>query len=232
MNNTDVPAFDSHALLAIWHDVEASHADEYLRWHTFEHLPERLSLPGFRRARRYKRNAGWGPEFLCLVDTSSLSAFSSKQYLDRVNAPTAWTRSMMPRYSNVSRVLCLSLLDVGGGTSPVLCCIRFNMLNEDPSSSLPTKFLQEMVQLHVDQHVTHIQVCVTDAALSARGSEESRLRGSDRVRDQNFLILLAGISPVELENASELVIALLTELAKDIAIAYYDFSYASTASTT
>ena len=39
--------------LAIWDDVVAAGEAEWLRWHTREHMPERIGVPGFLGGRRY-----------------------------------------------------------------------------------------------------------------------------------------------------------------------------------
>ncbi len=39
--------------LAIWHDIRAEGEPEYNLWHTREHMPERLGVPGFESGRRY-----------------------------------------------------------------------------------------------------------------------------------------------------------------------------------
>ena len=35
------------AFLAMWHDIEPASWNDYMEWHTREHMPERLSIPGF-----------------------------------------------------------------------------------------------------------------------------------------------------------------------------------------
>ena len=39
------------AFLALWNDVASGREAEYERWHTFEHVPERVAVPGMRGAR-------------------------------------------------------------------------------------------------------------------------------------------------------------------------------------
>ena len=41
------------AFLALWNDIEPQRRTEYDAWHTFEHVPERVGIPGFIRGRRY-----------------------------------------------------------------------------------------------------------------------------------------------------------------------------------
>jgi hypothetical protein len=45
------------AILALWNDYPSGLAEEYEAWHTFEHVPERLTVPGMRAARRYVSSA-------------------------------------------------------------------------------------------------------------------------------------------------------------------------------
>ena len=47
-----MPLLGSAAMLLAF-DVEATAVDEHDRWHTQEHLPERLSIPGFLRGTRW-----------------------------------------------------------------------------------------------------------------------------------------------------------------------------------
>ena len=42
-----------HALLAFSHDVTPGSEPDWTEWHDREHIPERLSIPGFLRLRRY-----------------------------------------------------------------------------------------------------------------------------------------------------------------------------------
>jgi hypothetical protein len=88
------------AALLGWYDItpgaEAEHHDWYLR----EHIPERLALPGFRAARRYRRDepaaTGALPTWFTLYETDDLSALASPQYLARLDEPTPLTRRLAP----------------------------------------------------------------------------------------------------------------------------------------
>lgn len=39
--------------LPIWFELAEGVEREFDRWHTIEHMPERLGIPGFLRGRRY-----------------------------------------------------------------------------------------------------------------------------------------------------------------------------------
>ena len=46
-------ALAGRAFLAMWHDIAEAGDAEYNAWHTRQHMPERLGVPGFRVGRRY-----------------------------------------------------------------------------------------------------------------------------------------------------------------------------------
>ncbi|GIR54406.1 MAG: hypothetical protein CM15mP62_18770 [Rhodospirillaceae bacterium] len=41
-------------VLAIWNDCAVGSEETYEKWYQTEHLPERLSIPGFKNGRRYQ----------------------------------------------------------------------------------------------------------------------------------------------------------------------------------
>ena len=47
---------------AIWHDIDAANEADYHHWHCHEHIPERVSVPGFLRGRRFAPVSG-SPRF-------------------------------------------------------------------------------------------------------------------------------------------------------------------------
>ena len=44
---------NGNAFLALWNDIAPAREADYARWHTQEHVPERVAATGFRGARRY-----------------------------------------------------------------------------------------------------------------------------------------------------------------------------------
>ena len=80
-------------VLAIWNDCAQGHEAAYESWYMREHLPERLSLPGFRRGRRYSAIRP-GPEFFTYYETDTPEVLATADYLDRVEDPTPMTQRM------------------------------------------------------------------------------------------------------------------------------------------
>lgn len=79
-------------VLVNWVRPTPDGASEFDRWHVKEHIPERLGIPGFTRARRYKSHGdGNPPETLVMYDAESVDVFASDAYVERLNEPTPWT---------------------------------------------------------------------------------------------------------------------------------------------
>ncbi|NWG26785.1 MAG: hypothetical protein HXY30_20595 [Pseudorhodoplanes sp.] len=93
-------------VLAIWNDIRTGREGEFEAWYKNEHFPERLSVPGFRLGRRYEAVAG-EPRYFCYYITDTPETLTSAAYLERLNNPTALTRTMMTEaFANMNRTLC------------------------------------------------------------------------------------------------------------------------------
>lgn len=91
------------AMLALWNDYPAEHAEEYAFWHTFEHVPERLTVPGMRAARRYV-SASQPETYFTLYELENLSVIEHPAYFDLVRNPTPWSLKMRRHFSRVLRI--------------------------------------------------------------------------------------------------------------------------------
>lgn len=91
------------ALLAIWSDVPPEQETDYLHWLTREHTAERLGIPGFEAVRVFRAALPGVCRFLILYDLASPAVLTSPAYLARLNAPTPWSRRIMPLLRNFAR---------------------------------------------------------------------------------------------------------------------------------
>jgi len=112
------------AFVAIWHDIVAEGQAEFQAWHTREHMPERLSVTGFLRGRRYRAEDG-APEYFNLYEVQTAAVLTSAEYLSRLNNPTPWTQRALPHFRNVSRSLCRLGASVGRGQGGVMLTESF-----------------------------------------------------------------------------------------------------------
>ncbi|RZF29012.1 hypothetical protein EVC45_14450 [Paraburkholderia sp. UYCP14C] len=93
------------AVVLIWNDVVDSARTEFYEWHNKEHIPERLSLEGFLRGRRY-RGADASPEWLTVYEAADLGVLTGPAYLERLNNPTPATLATVKHFRNTARSLC------------------------------------------------------------------------------------------------------------------------------
>ncbi|MGH7300443.1 MAG: hypothetical protein ACREJE_08530 [Candidatus Rokuibacteriota bacterium] len=110
-------------VLAFWHDVAPGGDAEFDHWHLREHIPERVDVPGFLRARRYV-TLGGPPKYFYFYETESLDTLQRPPYLARLADPTPWTRRTMPLVRNNKRTACRVVVSVGPGLGAVIAALQ------------------------------------------------------------------------------------------------------------
>lgn len=111
------------AAVLLGFDIDAEAIDEHDDWHTHEHLPERLAIPGFLRGTRWVALKG-GPRYCVLYEVERAETLNSPAYLERLNRPTPWTAKMMPHYRGMTRGLCNVAASAGAGQGPFGLLVR------------------------------------------------------------------------------------------------------------
>jgi hypothetical protein len=104
-------------ILAVLNDLDDT-ADRaaYEDWYQQDHLPDRLAIPGFRHARRYRRLEGAAQEYFTFYETAGPEVLRSPAYLARLAAPTPGTVTMMRHFRAMCRSICTVAADAGTGT--------------------------------------------------------------------------------------------------------------------
>ncbi|MEE3099206.1 MAG: hypothetical protein VX463_05485, partial [Pseudomonadota bacterium] len=111
------------AAMVLFYDIAGDMAD-HDDWHSVEHFHERLSVPGFLRATRWRAEDD-GPANLVIYEVAGLEVATSAPYLARLNAPTAWTRAMMPRFRGMVRGFASVAAQAGFGDGARAASLRF-----------------------------------------------------------------------------------------------------------
>lgn len=110
-------------LIAIWNDIEPAGRADFLAWHSREHIPERVSIAGFIRGRRAYGIAA-RPQYLTLYDVAGPDVLTSAAYLDRLNAPTPWTKRSVANFRNTERAACSVIEQRGTGSGGRIVSVR------------------------------------------------------------------------------------------------------------
>jgi hypothetical protein len=113
------------AVLAMWWNVAPESRPELEHWHAHEHFPERLALPGFRRASRWTAVDG-GEGFFVMYELEDHAVLASAPYVARLNAPSPWSTRMMPLHRGMVRTQCKVLQSRGAVTARHALTIRLS----------------------------------------------------------------------------------------------------------
>ena len=120
---------DATGLMAFWADIDPAYEPRFLEWHNCEHMPERVSVPGFVEGRRYHGIAD-APAYLMMYLTESAEVLQSDAYLTRLNDPTPWTTESLSHFRNPSRNVYDLRTGLGTGglvAAPYMISIRFDI---------------------------------------------------------------------------------------------------------
>lgn len=113
------------AAVAMWWDMTPDRRAEFEDWHSHEHFPERMSIPGFLRGSRWAAADG-GEGFFVIYELDAYETLTSEHYLARLNDPTPWSQKMMPHHRNMVRSQCRVIASHGGGVARVMATLRLS----------------------------------------------------------------------------------------------------------
>ena len=191
------------AAMLLGFDVAAEAIEEHDDWHTHEHLPERLAIPGFRRGSRWVALQG-GPRYMVLYEVERLETLTSAAYLERLNRPTPWTTKMMAHYQGMIRGLCTVAASNGIGLGPFGLLVRFRAAlgAEERLSGWLRRDVVQALPMRPGLGSAHLLRGETAAPMT----KEQRLRGTDDGVDQALLVTgyredaVAGLAAAELDR--------------------------------
>jgi hypothetical protein len=185
-------------ILFVLNDVRKGMDEEFMRWYHQEHLTERLALPGFRRARRY-RSVDGQPNYMVVYDCDTVEILGSTPYLDRLAHPTPWTRKIMRNFLNMERSACSETWSTGegtGGTAIITHCKPIHGREDDAR-----RFIRDELGPRLMQNACIVRIALweTDADVTGAPSMERKLRpGKDAIADWVLFIECTDLGQVAL----------------------------------
>ena len=117
-------------ILAIWNDCLSNAEKEYEDWYMGQHLPERVSVPGFRIGRRYQTVAA-EPRYFTFYDTDTPEVLWSDAYRERLANPTFETAQIMKSFRNMNRTICRRVSQTGQFVAGHAVTARLAQLPDD-----------------------------------------------------------------------------------------------------
>jgi hypothetical protein len=185
------------AVLCAWFDVDPANRSDFYDWHTREHFPERLSVPGFLRGRRFI-GVRAEAQFFIAYDVESLATLSSAAYLSRLNHPTDWTKRTVALMTNQRRIATRVLLRKRIGSGGFILTMRVKA-----NSGLVTADLEHALSAMLgEKGIVSVALCETDGGTSLISTTESRQGHHDYVPTDEVL-LVEGITCEHLEALTE-----------------------------
>jgi hypothetical protein len=214
------------AALAMFWNIAPEMRREFEDWHSHEHFRERLSIPGFRRASRWTSATG-GEGCFQLYELERYETLSSPAYLERLNAPTPWSRRMMPHHRDMTRCQCHVLESAGGIHARHLLAIRLSPA--DGRADQLRGALRSLAAVLIDRPGftgTHL---LRHEAPAIATTAEQKIRGGDRSADWILLVNGYDLREVEAIAAGELSPMTLTQIGaqSDSVSGIYTLSYAA-----
>ena len=179
----------SQGLMAFWADIDEADRLRFQEWHNCEHIPERISIPGFNVGRRY-RGLNDAPTFLMFYETDTASVFASDAYMARLNDPTPWTKESLTYFRNPSRNIYGLLAETGQPApmeAPYIQTFRYNMA-EDALNQISRAWLPSVGAMN---GVHRVRLYAVDEAISGIMTSERQIYGGGPGQ-QKYLIMIEG----------------------------------------
>ncbi len=183
----------------MWWDMSPHMMAGFEDWHSHEHFPERLAVPGFLRGTRWT-SAGGGEGVFQMYELESYGVLSSPGYVTRLNAPTPWSAKMMPEHRNMVRSQCHVLESRGGGVARQALTVRLSPVpRRDEALRVSFRALIDTLVMrpgltgaHLLQHQTPPVAATT----------EQKIRGSaDQYAD--WVLVVTGYAPQALASLAD-----------------------------
>ena len=192
-------ALPGKGFLAIWNDVSSEGEAEWLDWHTREHMPERVGVPGFLGGRRYADHRLSKHRYFTLYLGETLATFSSPPYVERLNNPTPWTAKLAPHFRNFVRGACHSVASVGHGTGGAILTIRARLdAAQRPHGQRSAAVLQTLSQR---PGLIGAHLGLADVAVTGVPTRERAMRGATQEPIFESVVLVEGLDRTGLQAA-------------------------------
>lgn len=190
------------AAVVIWNDISAGAKSDFLAWHNREHIPERVGIRGFLRGRRCRAVSG-GPEFLTIYEVSEIGVLHRGPYLDRLNAPTEWTKRVLPQFRGAKRSLCRVEVSMGAGVGGFLGAAHWPQ--ELTVGDVTMLAREAIAALDRAPQLLGLHLLATDLAASGQDIAEKRHRAEEIAIPASVLLVEAADETAAAETLTTLI---------------------------
>ena len=148
------------AILAVWNETLPEDEQDFNDWYLREHIPERTSVPGMVRGRRYE-SLDSAPKNMALYEALTLDVLTSGAYRTQLANPTPWTKRIGTKFSFMRRGICDVIAAAGEGVGGYATALHFSP--SDPAAA------RAWVETIVPELVGMTQICGAHCWVAAAG---------------------------------------------------------------
>ena len=217
------------AVLVNWGGIMPDKEDDYNQWHSKEHMPERISLPGFLRGYRAVGIEGTNlnHKYFMMYEAKNKEVFVSKEYLERLNNPTKWTKEILSNYISPSRTICSVISSKSIGSGNFILTVRFldEQFNKNQDLEKLKVFINKVIEF---QNITGMHFLLGDDSFGQMNTEEKKYRSSQGKQDQiiSQAIILEGLKLDSLKTVLDHLIQKFSIIENDrIIFNFYTFQH-------
>lgn len=191
-------ALTGSAFLALFHDIDPASWTEYMEWHTREHMPERLSIPGFTVGKRLINHALPRYRYGTVYGGETAEVFRSPAYLERLNNPTDWSNKVQPTFRNFLRVACERVVSSGVGDGGAMATVRLDFLDGAGEADLRAKAEKLSQSLLGVTGACCAHIGLARSEISGVKTRETELRPKMSEKEFDAIVLIEGSGLPEL----------------------------------
>jgi hypothetical protein len=188
------------ATLGVWNEVDPAIEDSFNDWYVREHIPERVSVAGMRRGRRYRAFAGT-PRYMALYEAATLDVLTTGHYRWQLDHPTPWTRHVMPGFRVAQRGICDVIATAGDGIGGVATVIHFS-----GDDRLRPWLERRVAELPALRQVLAAHAWVGSSGEPKSPTTELALRAAPD-RGIEWVLMIEASDPAQLDTARDAVLA-------------------------
>jgi hypothetical protein len=142
------------------------------------------------------------PEYFNLYEADSPEVLGGQDYLNRLNAPTEWTRRVVPSFRNVSRSICRVVYTNGVGQGGFMLTQRFDVGEHDRPKVVKALRQRLLPPLCDNKGIAGVHLCLADESISKVETAEKKAR-ADTTQVPTWIILIEGNSSADVGAAGE-----------------------------
>ncbi len=178
--------------LAIWSDLSPEDETDWAHWMTREHSAERVRVEGFLACRIFRALGTTVNRYFILYELETPDVVGGPSYLARLNEPTPWSQSIMPRLRNFVRGGGRIVASAGTGQGGLLAVLPLEATPEW-DANVVSKELASM------DRIAAARVLLTDSGQTSIQTREKSMRS----KDESFagLLLIEGLDERSVRDA-------------------------------